>query len=154
MISLTKSKKFFEKYRLGLKAIDLFGNIIYKYPDDKDLETFNYSHKITPRTLYVLIHNNHCYKLTCNKNSFEQLITDIKKYQQEIEPSYKFPTYKEDTKAYRTVFIKQLFSTSSLNTKDFPTSERELHSLNPRLIKTTTSSKTATSTLYRQVFPR
>ena len=55
-----------------------------------------------------MIHNNHCYKLTCNEKSFEQLIKDIKKNQNEFEPSYKFPTYKEDTKAYRTVFIKQL----------------------------------------------
>ena len=29
-LSLKHSKTFFEKYRLGLKAIDLFGNITHK----------------------------------------------------------------------------------------------------------------------------
>ena len=101
-LSLEKSVQFFKTYKLGLKAIDLFGNIIKEYKPEK------YNSRISPRTLYILIHNNHCYKLNCNIKSFEQLLLDVKRQQEEFEPSSKFPVYKEDTKIYKTTFINKL----------------------------------------------
>ena len=101
-LSLEKSVQFFKTYKLGLKAIDLFGNIIKEYKPEK------YNSRISPRTLYILIHNNHCYKLNCNIKSFEQLLLDVKRQQEEFEPSSKFPVYREDTKIYKTTFINKL----------------------------------------------
>ena len=62
-LSLQKSLKFFEYYRLGLKAINIFGDTVMNY------EPQTFSHKISPRTLYILVHNDHCYKLECNINN-------------------------------------------------------------------------------------
>ena len=46
-LSLKKSFNFFQKYKLGMKAIDMFGNDIIDYIPDE----FNKS--ISPRTLYI-----------------------------------------------------------------------------------------------------
>ena len=50
----------------------MFRNDIMEYIPDK------YNDHIAPRTLYMLIHNNHCYKLNCDIRSFQQLVTDLK----------------------------------------------------------------------------
>ena len=53
-LSLRKSLKFFEYYRLGLKAINFFGDYVMPpYEPEK------YNSHISPRTLYILVHNDH-----------------------------------------------------------------------------------------------
>ena len=51
-----KSINFFDKYRLGLKAIDNFGSEVQDFIPENE----NYNKNTFPRTLYILIHNNHC----------------------------------------------------------------------------------------------
>jgi hypothetical protein len=56
-LSIRQSLAFFEKFRLGLDVINVYGAILYTYTPkaiNKDL---------SPSRLRILIHNNHCYKL-------------------------------------------------------------------------------------------
>ena len=103
-LSVKQSVKFFEKYRLGLKAIDIFGN---------EIEGGNYTPEkvnthIYPRTLYILVHNNHCYRLNCNDSSFEQVAFDLKSLDKKLDVSAKFPLPKKDSEKYKYVFINEL----------------------------------------------
>ena len=94
-LSLQKSIKFFETYKVGLKAIDIFGNDIMTYTPSI------YNTHISPRTLYILVHNNHCYKLNCNVVSFQQLITDLQAFEKKLNVGLKFPLPKVDNKNYK-----------------------------------------------------
>jgi hypothetical protein len=54
---IRQSLIFFEKFRLGLDVVNVYGAILYTYSPkaiNKDL---------SPSRLEILIHNNHCYKL-------------------------------------------------------------------------------------------
>ena len=63
-LSIRSSVKFFEKFHLGLVVVNVYDDVIFKYiPDSRNK-------KISPNTLYVLVYNNHCYKLNSNVNSF------------------------------------------------------------------------------------
>ena len=56
-ISIIESVRFFEKYKIGLKVFNIFKNVIYEY------KLITYNAHITPQTLYILVHNQHCWKL-------------------------------------------------------------------------------------------
>ena len=58
-MSIRESIEFFEKFRLGLDVVNVFGEILYFFrPENKKLNT-----NIDPKVLRILIHNNHTYKL-------------------------------------------------------------------------------------------
>ena len=59
---------FFEKYKIVLKIFNIFKNVIYEY----NPSTCNKN--ITPRTLYIFVHNQHCWKLN------DSLLTQRYKY--------------------------------------------------------------------------
>ena len=80
----------------------MFGNDIITHTTD----TFNVH--IAPRTLYILIHNNHCYTLYCDIRSFQQLVTDLKEVEKKLQVGSKFPLPKKETKSYKTIFIDEL----------------------------------------------
>ena len=101
-LSIEKSIKFFETYHVGLKAIDNFGNLLYSYEPEK------YNLNLHPRTLYVLVYNNHVEKLNCDEKSFQQVISDVKKQHEKLEASSKFPTFKTDKTECKTIFINEL----------------------------------------------
>ena len=101
-LSIKKSIKFFELYKLGLKAIDNFGNLIYNY------EPSSYNKHLYPRTLYILVHNNHVEILNCNEHSFQQVMFEVKKQHVELEASSRFPVFKNGKKDYKTFFINKL----------------------------------------------
>lgn len=67
--SIHESKKFFEKFRLGLDVINEFSEILFSYRPEKGLN----SH-IFPQVLRMLVKNNHCYKLDkCVKNKLDKI---------------------------------------------------------------------------------
>ena len=63
-LSILDCIAFFKKYNLGLKVFNIYYKLIYEYIPDK------YNHNILPRTLYLLVYNNHCWKLN---NEIESL---------------------------------------------------------------------------------
>ena len=56
-ISIIESVRFFEKYKIGLKVFNIFKNVIYEY------KPITYNAHVTPQTLYILVHNQHCWTL-------------------------------------------------------------------------------------------
>ena len=67
-LSIRASLKFFQKFHLGLVVVNIYDDVIFKYiPETK--------HKlISPHTLYVLVYNNHCFRLNSHERSFVQKI--------------------------------------------------------------------------------
>src|SRR5690606_16377943 len=63
-LSINKSLKFFEKFRLGLDVIDPFTTIVFQYRPQKLHEL------ITPQVLRIMVHNNHCFELNEDIASF------------------------------------------------------------------------------------
>lgn len=59
-LSIRQSVKFFEKYHLSLIVVNVYGHILFSYRPEKRNQV------ITPQTLSILEHNNHCYKLDTN----------------------------------------------------------------------------------------
>jgi len=57
-LSLNESKAFFEKFRLGIDVVNVYGEIIFAYRPTRGLNPL-----IFPSILRVLMHNNHLYKL-------------------------------------------------------------------------------------------
>ena len=68
-LSIRASLKFFQKFHLGLVVVNIYDDVIFKYiPETK--------HKlISPHTLYVLVYNNHCFRLNSHERSFVQKIS-------------------------------------------------------------------------------
>ena len=56
-LSILDSIAFFKKYNLGLKVFNIYYKLIYEYKPDI------YNHNVFPRTLYLLVYNNHCWKI-------------------------------------------------------------------------------------------
>lgn len=67
LVSINKSKIFFEKFKLGLCVIGVFG-VIEMYKPEK------LNSNIRPQYLYILVQNGHCYKLNDNMKEFCQKI--------------------------------------------------------------------------------
>ena len=65
-LSIRASVKFFEKFHLNLVVVNIYDEVIFKYPPKEEQK----KSKIAPRTLYVLVYNNHCFRLNSNENSF------------------------------------------------------------------------------------
>ena len=100
-LSIKKSIKFFETYQLGLKAIDHFGNII----DGGSYEPENFNKNLFPRTLYIIVHNNHVEKLNCNETTFPKVIHEFKKQHEKLQASSVFPVFRSDKAEFKTIFI-------------------------------------------------
>ena len=68
-LSIRASIKFFEKFNLGLTVLNIYDDVIFKYiPPTR--------HKrIHPETLYILVYNNHCFKLNSHVKSFVKKIS-------------------------------------------------------------------------------
>ena len=66
-VTLEQSRTFFKKYNLSLKAVNIYGAVIFE-------ETNQWDHHISPSTLYILVHNNHVHHLNCNDKSFQQIL--------------------------------------------------------------------------------
>lgn len=57
-ISIRESLPFFEKYRLGIDVLNVFGQFAFQFRPERGL-----NQNLFPQVLRVLIHNNHLYKL-------------------------------------------------------------------------------------------
>ena len=108
-ITLKQSEEFFKHYKLGLVVVDLYCKTIFQVP-----RTSTYNNKIFPQTLYILVHNNHCYRLNCDENSFVQILSsnaenkgEIDKLKNSISNKYQFQNY-EKNQDVKVVFIQQL----------------------------------------------
>ena len=100
-LSLNNSLIFFKKYILGLKAIDIFINMIISYSHE------TYNRNVNPRTLYIFVNNNHCYRLNCNSFCYKQVVFGLKNFQKKLDVTSKFPLPKTDDKS-KHIFIEKL----------------------------------------------
>jgi len=72
-ITIQQPIKFFKMFRFGLCVLDIYLQERYRYKPEKE------SKNINPSTLYILVHNNHTYKLNNNVSSFFQILnTNVK----------------------------------------------------------------------------
>jgi len=71
--------KFFEKFHLGLIVVNIYAEVIYKYIPEK------FNKNIYPRTLYMLVYNNHCFRLDPNENSFTKKLNSKEVIEHEKE---------------------------------------------------------------------
>ena len=55
--------KFFKKFYLGLVVVNIYDDVIFK-----DIQETKHN-RINPQTLYVLVYNNHCFRLNSHENS-------------------------------------------------------------------------------------
>ena len=97
--------RFFDKFSLSIIAVDILGNIIFEH------KNINQKH-ISPNTLYILVHNNHCYKLNCNESSFIKDLNSLSQKDETISarnPPNKFPFVDfEKTRNMKFVYIYNL----------------------------------------------
>ena len=98
-LTIRESMKFFKKYNLGLRVINAYNEIIFEDIPEKPNTHFNTT------VLNILVHNNHCYKITQHAvlrnqrhmkelNAVEQL---------KASPNYLLPIehkYPEENKVY------------------------------------------------------
>ena len=78
-LSIHASLKFFEKFHLGLVVVNIYDEFIYKYiPEKRNKNVF-------PQTLYILVYNNHCFKLNSNEKSFIQKLNNKEVMNEEKE---------------------------------------------------------------------
>ena len=82
--SIENLSVFFKKYSLKLVCLDRFYKVIYKYIPEK------VNKKINPRVLYLLIHNNHCYRLNHNLKSLEQMVHNMSTEEKDEKLTRKF----------------------------------------------------------------
>ena len=80
-LSLRSSLKFFEKFHLGLIVVNMYDDVIFIY-----ILPVRHN-RIYPQTLYVLVYNNHCFKLNSNEKSLVQKIS-IKEVVDEDKETY------------------------------------------------------------------
>ena len=67
-ISIKESKKFFEKFRLGLDVVNVYGQLLDVHRPEK------LNDHIFPQVLRILVHNNHTYQLDASaKNKLDKL---------------------------------------------------------------------------------
>ena len=59
--------EFFKKYSLKIVALDINYKVVYKFVPK------SINKHINPRVLYLLVHNNHCYRLNSNLKRLEQM---------------------------------------------------------------------------------
>ena len=78
-LSIRTSMKFFEKFHLGLIVVNIYDEVIYKYIPEK------FNKNIYPRTLYMLVYNNHCFRLDSNENSFTKKLNSKEVIEHEKE---------------------------------------------------------------------
>lgn len=79
-ISIRESKKFFEKFRLGLDVVNVFGEMLFSYRPE------NLNSKIFPQVLRVLIHNGHIYKLdNSTKNKLDKMRAKFAKKKTQVD---------------------------------------------------------------------
>jgi len=68
-ITLRESVKFFEKFRLGLDVVNVWGEMLFNFRPVNGLHTAH-----SPQVLRILVHNNHPYKLDQSaKNKLDNL---------------------------------------------------------------------------------
>ncbi len=68
-MALRESEKFYEKFRLGLDVVNVYGEIVFSFRPADGLNG-----KIFPQVLRILVHNNHVYKLDKKcKNKLDHL---------------------------------------------------------------------------------
>jgi len=100
-LTIKQSTAFFEKYHLSLVVLDGYKNIIFKYPENEAKETS----RISPHTLYILVHNNHCFKLNADKSFIETIHnkdTDMAETIEELKASLSNRFYFRNTEEEAT----------------------------------------------------
>ena len=105
-LSLEQSLNFFQKFNLDLVAVNMVGDVIYEYKSEENS-------RLSPRTLHILVHNNHCEKLTCDHKSYQQILSSIcdsKEIQtlNHISSCYPFESEKESKKEKKQELIKYI----------------------------------------------
>ena len=96
-LSIRTSLKFFEKFHLGLVVVNIYDEVIFKYsPEIKNKF-------ISPQTLYILVYNNHCFRLDSNENSFTKKLNNKEVIEHEKE------TYNNLKKSLSTRFYFRNF---------------------------------------------
>ena len=96
-LSIRTSLKFFEKFHLGLVVVNIYDEVIFKYsPEVKNKF-------ISPQTLYILVYNNHCFRLDSNENSFTKKLNNKEVIEHEKE------TYNNLKKSLSTRFYFRNF---------------------------------------------
>jgi hypothetical protein len=68
-LTINQSVKFFEMFKLSLVCMDPYGKIFFEYRPPKQ------NKNIFPEVLYMLVQNNHCYKLNDGIKSLSQKYT-------------------------------------------------------------------------------
>ena len=91
-LSISGATPFFDKYKVGLCCMDAYGKIFYEYKPDI------YNKKVSPRTLYILVINNHCFKLNSSIESLAKSHSLEQNKDNDIE---------ENLKVSDKVYIKQ-----------------------------------------------
>ena len=69
-LSIRASLKFFENFHLGLVVVNIYDEVIFKYTPEK------FNKNVFPHTLYILVYNNHCFRLNSYEKSFVQKLNN------------------------------------------------------------------------------
>ena len=73
-LSIMKSHAFFDRFRLGLDVMNIYGEIVHRYRPEKGLNTH-----ISPSVLRIIVINNHVYEVNKLKEKFSHINTDPEK---------------------------------------------------------------------------
>ena len=92
-LSIRTSLKFFEKFHLGLLVVNIYDDVIFKYVPPHP------SKIISPKTMYILVYNNHTFKLNSNFDSFVHKL-NLKEVIDEDKETYENMKNKLSTKFY------------------------------------------------------
>ena len=113
-LSIVDSVAFFKKYKLGLDVLDIFGNLVYRFRPEGEL-----NQNLSPHILRVVIYNNHVYKANKDIRKIEHIdidddtVDDIKSIQLSNKYYIRDTTKVDDT---LTVFV-QSFEDITLHIK-------------------------------------
>ena len=69
-LSIRASLKFFGNFYLGLVVVNIYDEFIFKYTPEK------FNKNVFPHTLYILVYNNHCFRLNSYEKSFVQKLNN------------------------------------------------------------------------------
>jgi len=109
-LSIRRSIKFFSKFSIGLEVINVFGQMLFSYVPEKP------NNKIANKTLRILVHDGHCYKLdkdACYKiRDLRVKYGDLEDFNEmneiDVGERYRFNENVETDNGLKAVFINSL----------------------------------------------
>lgn len=104
-LSIEQMTRFFEHFHLKFICMDVYYNVIHSYTP------VVLNRYISPKCLYILYHNKHCYQLNSKIKSLEQIVDDEKEKEFIVTNKYSF-----SSKQKFLTFIKEI---DQLNLIDF-----------------------------------